>query len=218
MLIDHIAWLFVSLKSPAGQAMHFVGRLTGPTMALFIVEGYINTHDVNKYTLRLALFALISWPCFSLMEYNKIGPNFGVIFTLLLALIAVRICDTELGWTIKAASIVLLCALSTFGDWPIFGVLFAVNAFVFYENRTVRWIIHAVLCAAVFVFAVYQPDGSMFNWRVQLFQLGVFLTIPLFIFLYNGEGGSRKPFHKWFFYVFYPLHMLVLWFIKYICL
>lgn len=43
-----------------------------------------------------------------------------------------------------------------------------------------------------------------------LFQLGIFLVIPLIQYCYNGEGGSKKPFHKWFFYVFYPLHLLVL--------
>lgn len=25
-----------------------------------------------------------------------------------------------------------------------------------------------------------------------------------------GYNGSRKPIHKWFFYIFYPLHLLVL--------
>ena len=208
MLIDHIAWLFVSPYSEKAFWMHFIGRLAGPTMAVFITEGYINTHDVNKYTGRLALFALVSWPCFSLMEYNKIGFHFGVIFTLLLALIAVRICDTELSWTIKAASVVLLCVLSTFGDWSVFGVLFSVNAYIFYEKKTTRWIIHAAISMAVVIYYGFTEGGAGF-------QLGTLLVVPMFLFLYNGEGGSKKPFHKWFFYVFYPLHMLVLWFIKY---
>ena len=60
MLIDHIAWAFVPLNSMPGQLMHFVGRLTGPTMAFFLAEGYIHTRDRKKYGLRLGLFALIS--------------------------------------------------------------------------------------------------------------------------------------------------------------
>ena len=43
-----------------------------------------------------------------------------------------------------------------------------------------------------------------------LFQLGIFLVIPLIQYCYNGEGGSKKPFHKWFFYFFYPAHLLLL--------
>ena len=47
MLIDHIAWAWVPTASPLGQVMHFFGRLTGPTMAYFVAEGYIHTHNVK---------------------------------------------------------------------------------------------------------------------------------------------------------------------------
>ena len=49
-----------------------------------------------------------------------------------------------------------------------------------------------------------------------LFQLGIFLVIPLIQYCYNGESGSKKPFHKWFFYVFYPLHLLVLGILRWV--
>ena len=62
MLIDHAAWAFVPTASPAGQLMHLFGRLTGPTMAFFLAEGYLHTRDVKQYALRLGLFALLSWP------------------------------------------------------------------------------------------------------------------------------------------------------------
>ena len=40
MLIDHIAWAFVPTASLLGQVMHVIGRLTGPTMAYMLAEGY----------------------------------------------------------------------------------------------------------------------------------------------------------------------------------
>jgi len=49
MLIDHIAWGFVYMDSVLGQVMHFIGRLTGPTMVYFIVEGYLHTRNVKKF-------------------------------------------------------------------------------------------------------------------------------------------------------------------------
>ncbi|MBP5415562.1 MAG: hypothetical protein ILN61_10040 [Lachnospiraceae bacterium] len=36
----------------------------------------------------------------------------------------------------------------------------------------------------------------------------------LFTFCYNGEPGSRAAFHKWFFYIFYPLHIMIIYLIK----
>ena len=84
MLIDHIAWGFVPLQSAAGQLMHFVGRLTGPTMAFFLAEGCIHTSNRRRYGLRLAIFALLSWPCFSWFETgHPFRLQFGVIYTLL---------------------------------------------------------------------------------------------------------------------------------------
>ena len=68
MLIDHIAWAFVPTASLLGQAMHIVGRLTGPTMAYMLAEGYHYTRNVKKYALRLGIFAVISWLPFSYFE------------------------------------------------------------------------------------------------------------------------------------------------------
>ena len=51
MLIDHIAWAFVPTASIPGQLMHFIGRLTAPTMAFFVAEGYIHTHNIKNYAL-----------------------------------------------------------------------------------------------------------------------------------------------------------------------
>lgn len=62
MTIDHLAWTLWPGYShnPAAIACHIMGRLTAPIMWFFIVEGYHYTHDVNKYTLRLFILALVS--------------------------------------------------------------------------------------------------------------------------------------------------------------
>ena len=48
MLIDHLAWKMFDTASLVGQIMHFIGRLTGPTMAVMVAEGYIHTRNVKK--------------------------------------------------------------------------------------------------------------------------------------------------------------------------
>ena len=215
MLIDHIAWLFVSSFSVLGQSMHFIGRLTGATMAIFIAEGYNHTLNANKYTLRLGIFALISWPCFSLMEYDRIVPEFGVIYTLFLALLAIRVWDADIHISIKIVLIACLCLLSMYGDWAVYNILFALAAHIWKEDKKTRWIVHTAIVAIVCVQTqiLFMSHGLPFWYNAH--QYGLFLVAPMFVYLYNGESGSKAPFHKWFFYAFYPLHMLALWFVKY---
>lgn len=212
MLIDHIAWAFVPTASLLGQVMHFIGRLTGPTMAYMLAEGYCYTRNVKKYALRLGIFALLSWIPFSYFEYGEIGLSFGVIYTLLLSLLGIWLWDKgNCAKPVKVLGIIGLCILSLFGDWPIFDVLYALFLFTYRNNPQKKWtafcIITLFCCADVFV---AQP------WWASLFQFGIFMVPLLIQFCYNGESGSKKPFHKWFFYVFYPAHLLMLGLLKWV--
>ena len=97
MLIDHLAWKMFDTASPPGEIMHFIGRLTGPTMAIMVAEGYQYTRNVRKYAFRLGLFALVSIVPFCLYEFGMLFVigigSWGVIYTLFLGLIAICIWD-----------------------------------------------------------------------------------------------------------------------------
>ena len=209
MLLDHIAWAFVPTATLPGQLLHAVGRFTAPTMLFFLAEGYIHTRSVPRYAGRLFLFALLSWPPFSLFEAGTWpAPYFGMIYTMFLGLIGIRIWDrTGLGYGLKLAAIVGLCALSFFGDWYVMGVLWPLFFFIYHNDERKKWTayIAVALCFCI-------SGLIMSGWR-QLFQFGALLP-PLLLRRYNGEPGSRAPFHKWFFYVFYPGHLLLLWWLQ----
>lgn len=211
MLIDHLAWCLCTTTDPLGFTLHVIGRLTGPIMAFMLAEGYLHTRNVKKYGIRLLVFALISWVPFCLFEAGTWPmPSLGVIFTLFLGLIAIWVWDkTKLHVAWKIVIVTLLCALSIFGDWPIFDILWPLCFVIYRDNPKKKWIAFAIIAISeillsqlLALFVMKEPLG-------QLFQTGVILVVPFFL-LYNGESGSRHPFHKWFFYVFYPLHLLIL--------
>ena len=211
MLIDHIAWAFVPTGSVLGQVMHFFGRLTGPTMAYMLYEGYIHTKNVKKYAIRLGIFALISWIPFSLFETGYwYYPTFGVIYTLFLALLVLCMWDkTDLPKAVKVILVIVACILSIFGDWPIFDILWPLFLFIYRDNYRKKWASFFIIIASEVILI------SLFSgFRRSIFQLGAFMVPLILMYFYNGESGSKKAFHKWFFYVFYPLHLLILWALK----
>ena len=212
MVIDHIGWAFVPTASYLGQAMHFIGRLTGPTMAFFVAEGYLHTRDVKTYALRLGLFALLSWPAFSYFEYGRFfTPHFGVIYTLLLGLLAVWIWDAlPVHPLLRLLPIAGLCWLSQWGDWSYWDVLWPLALVMFRDKPRVKWWAFTAICAAAcgYIMWYYMDHGR--PWWYGIHNLGILLAPLLLRFGYSGESGSRHPFHKWFFYAFYPAHLVVL--------
>lgn len=212
MVIDHVAWSFVPTASATGQLMHFVGRLTGPTMAYFLYEGYLHTRDVKRYALRLAAFALISWPAYDLLFHGAWPrPELDVMYTLLLGLLALWLWDkSRLPRGVKILLVGLLCLLSMFGDWLVFDVLYPLLLFINREEENKKW--RAFFHVSLGAFAASAFGAS--PWWAGAYNLGVFLPCLLLRFCYNGEPGSQSPFHKWFFYLFYPAHMLALYAIK----
>lgn len=226
MLIDHIAWGFVDAINPFwGSCMHFVGRLTGPTMAYFVGEGYSYTKDVGKYQKRLALFALISWPAFTYFEFGSplldlgngyfiLDPAQSVIFTLFLGLTAIRTWESpRIKKPIKILLIILLCLISCIGDWAFMDVLGCLFVHIYRNRPKAKWIAFMLIFALPNVLLMVIA-GLGAAW----FQMGV-LLVPIMIgFLYNGQCGSKAKVHKWFFYLFYPGHLVVLGILRWVIL
>ena len=90
MLTDHVAVAFAGFGMPAGiyWMMRCIGRLAFPIYVYFLVQGYIYTHSVGKYAIKLGLLAVISeipydmtvYGCFFDFRHNN------VLFTLVLSI------------------------------------------------------------------------------------------------------------------------------------
>ncbi|MBR4345011.1 MAG: hypothetical protein IKP88_20275 [Lachnospiraceae bacterium] len=54
--------------------------------------------------------------------------------------------------------------------------------------------------------------NSSYQLKRVIEAVGIFLMIPLLHF-YNEEPGRKTIVNKWLFYVFYPLHLILIWLI-----
>ncbi len=133
-----------------------------------------------------------------------------MIFTLFLGITAIRLWDSK-KYTKKdkIALTVLLCLISIIGDWMIMDVLAPLFMYLYRDDKKKRYIA-VTLAYLPMMLMVLIHDG----WH----HLGV-LMVPLIIILcYNGKGGKKNAFNKWFFYIFYPAHLLILGIIKWVVL
>lgn len=224
MTIDHIAWLVFPdyPHEVLPVILHIIGRLTCPIMCYFIAEGYHYTKNIRKYTCRLFVFAVIShfayifasadfvdWKSFIPFYYGNILNQTSVIWPLAWGLVMLRIVNSEKipkQW-VKTVLILLICLVTFPSDWSCIASLcilaFGTNRGKL-KTQSVWLIIYVAIYAAVYCFAI--------DWVYGLVQMGVVLAIP-FIKLYNGERGKSpriNKFMKWFFYIYYPLHLAIL--------
>lgn len=213
MLVDHIAWAFVPLASAEGQIMHFIGRFTGPVMAYFLYEGYMHTHDKKKYGTRLAVFALISWIPFCSFEYGQwcAAVPVGVLYTLFLGFLAMAYTEKhEASWEVRDDLVILaLLLISGIGDWPYFDVLWPLMLFRFRRDPAAQWRSFWIILI-VSIVAFIDLSAPLSN----LYNLGCIVPGLVLQYCYSGQPGEKSFGNKWFFYVFYPLHLLVLAVIK----
>lgn len=220
MLIDHTAAvllirviranLFPTIQSQLTVLyciMRFIGRIAFPIYCFLLVEGFGKTHNVWKYALRLAGFAILSEIPFDL-ALNSTILEFGyqnVFFTLLWGLLAMIASDMvnrcffkeqdSMAKKLGACAVTVTCTVvaALAAEWmnTDYGAIGVVCIMVLYlfRNRKI-----AQICAGVVVFL----------WE---------LTAPLAfipIGFYNGERGRQI---KYLFYAFYPVHLLILYLI-----
>lgn len=224
MLIDHIAWLFVGTDSWLGQAMHFVGRFTAPTMCFFLVEGFYFTHSRTRYLLRLFGFALISQLPFAYMQQQMQEDGMGwqtllptpaawfekgnVLFNLLFALLALLAWQLPFKRLVRVSIIALLLLFSAWMDWGVYLIIFTLVLAAFREQRKAQIIAYLLAAMSLMLLTDAGMILGMNTVVLHWFPFGI-LAVPALWYCYDGTRGKNWG-GRYFFYIFYPAHMLLL--------
>lgn len=204
MTIAHVGFIFF----PSHILMNAVGKLTFPIMSFLLVEGYRHTRDVKRYATRLFWFALLSVVPF----YLAFGWYFNVCFTLLASLLALYAADRQSSKIRRFLFVLLLSILSLPCDWGFIGVWLTYMLYRSDNNKlkmVLSFIVFSILYAIyTYVFqALYYHSGfHITHYAGVPFLFGALVLI----LCYNGRRGYPL---KYFFYLYYPLHLFVLWLI-----
>ena len=204
MFIDHLGvYIF---HSPIW--MRAIGRLAMPLYCFMLSEGFFHTKGKQRirYFGRLLAFAFISQLPFDLAHYAASGGQLsGLPLHLSAGLMEYKLYLNVIGWTAIYLSILLLFAEILGMDYGVYGVLLVINFYLC--SRFLKGEKMKIGRMFGYMFSLFVPMTLMViieNKPMQLFSL-----LAIFpILMYGGKLGHRLP--KWFGYVFYPAHLMVI--------
>ena len=199
MTFDHIGAYLL----PQWRILRIIGRLAMPIYAYMIAEGCHYTRDRKRYFLRLAGLALVCQVVYGIVDHS-LYQCILVTFSLSVGLI----CAVENGQKQEnsrsraeaiamLAGVILICELlprvvpGFDVDYGLFGVLLPV--IVYFGGRSTRSLLAGTLLLCLSL------------GRLQWWSL---LSVPL-LALYNGQRGKYPL--GWLFYLYYPLHLAVIY-------
>lgn len=196
------------------ENMRLIGRMAFPIYCFLLVEGFLHTRNVKKYGLRLLLFAFLSEIPFDLALTGQIWDTgySNVFFTLAIALAAMwafsyiekftefwkeKQWDSFLGVLVTAmAGIFVIAVCGGFAeivlktDYGFAGILAIAAMYLLRHTKEVGFV------AGVFALTIFSSSIEMF---------ALCMLYP--IIRYDGTRGKSL---KYVFYLFYPMHLLIL--------
>lgn len=182
------------------RVMRGIGRIAFPIYCFLLVEGFQKTHNLKKYILRLGVFALIAEVPFDLAFTARVFSlrYQSVMLTLLVGVLTMwgvslleRHVKNRILLVLGGALVIALGAGAAELMKTDYGYLGILCIMVLYALRRVKWMQILGGCL-VFSWEVWAPVA--------------FLPIAF----YDGRRGLRL---KYVFYLFYPLHLLILYLI-----
>jgi hypothetical protein len=206
MVIDHAGILFF----PNYEICRIIGRLAYPIFAYMIAEGARYTRNKVKYLATIAALATIC----QLVYYFAMGSLYqGILVTFSLSVITIYAIDYFLKKKDWLSCLLALATVAAVGF-----VVLGLPALLPNTDYAVDYKIGGVALPVL----IYFAKGKW--WKLAAAALGLllmaitllpiqwwaFLTLPL-LALYNGKRGKYKL--KYLFYVFYPVHLVALYFI-----
>ncbi len=175
---------------PALPILRIIGRLSMPLFAYQLTVGYAHTSNQYRYFKRLSFLAFISQIPYSLLR----GYQLNILFTFLFALLLI--------WSIDNKSIygLLLLPFIPFCSYGLYGTLIVL---LFHYSKSLSksfWRFSGLTILYCLILSIWQQLFAVFS----------------FIFIYRPL--SIKIISKRFFYLFYPVHLILILIIQKILL
>ena len=217
MLIDHIGVVFF----PQVKILRILGRIALPIFSFMIAEGARYTRNKLRYFLTVFSLATACQAVYFLYNgdtYMSILVTFSISIITIYAMQFFKesvfdkssgILKKILSGTLFLAVVAVVYYLNTILkiDYGFFGCMLPVFAAILHSPKKsdVAFMkkldvipAHIIMLSIGMIFLALQSGG----W--QFFS---FLALP-FLFLYSGKRGKANM--KYFFYIFYPAHLLIL--------
>ena len=220
MTLNHIGLICLKEQTFLRELFVNAGYVTAITMCYFLVEGVRYTHSMKAYGRRLAALAIVSQIPYDLaftkgavLRFNAMNMGFTLFLCFLL-------CDASLKIQNRGRRFLICAALilaSGISDWaffaPLFTILFLRSG---YDRNSLGQ--SYIFCAALFGIIEFQSLDSYAMPARLLSAAGGVAAILLSGFLilhcYSGRecaaAISNRRAQQYFFYIYYPLHLLIL--------
>ena len=201
MTVDHVGLVLY----PDFEVLRFIGRFSFPLFAYLLVLGAENTKNVRNYFLRLFIFALISQVPFFLARDSAPFDSLNIFFTLSAGLAFLHLFKKNSLFTFVPLFVSFVLPF----DYGIYGVA-VIGCMYMLRAKTKFGVVALVLINLLF----------LVPWNIQFLSI---VTIPLIVLHDRGslnltagvpERLSIPLWRKYFFYVYYPLHLTLLYAIK----
>lgn len=219
MFLSHLAQcglLYMLEFTKIADLFMLIGRISMPLFCFMAVQGILLSKNPKKYLSGLLIFAFLSEIPFDLAStgYYFFIYSQNVFFSLFLGAFMVyqweKIRKSELNELLKFCFAIII----------FLGIYFLAGFFMTdYDSNSIVAIGLLYLAKdSRILTALAILVGFAFEARIGGDYLSipymVYLSIPL-IFLYNGKRGT---YNKWYFYAFYPVHLILIYLLKIILL
>lgn len=211
MLIDHfghtiVPYLPVPYKAELYYTCRILGRIAFPIYCFLLVEGMSHTRNPGKYILRLGIGILLAELPFDLLfERGFTWEAQSVMVTLTLGAVMLLCMQKTEKKNLKLLMVLPFALLAEFakcdyGGWGI--VMIAV--FALFDSVSSRTL------ALLFVNAAMSSVPIIvFGIRLSVQLFAVLAMVP--VAFYSGRKLTHNKAVQWGFYLFYPVHLLILW-------
>lgn len=179
-----------------GSVLQLLGGMAVPLFAFLLVEGFLYTSDYWRYLLSIILFALLSEIPYDLATYQKIWEIKGQNVLCSMAVSLLMLYFLQMTEGIGRVVRTLVRGLIVFG------------AVVWVSLLRAEYGFSIVLLTAIF-YLFYAKNGWKMALGIVISLLHVTGPLAFYgIWCYNEVRTDQIP--KYVYYLFYPLHLLVL--------